>query len=66
MDDFEHYHGFAAHDIVSYIAKDAKIYDSYLTNSANNFKSSKLFSLKGLLPWDINKFNSMNKSKVFI
>ena len=39
LDDFEHYHGFAAHDIVSYIAKDAKIYDSYLTNSANNFKS---------------------------
>jgi len=39
LDDFEHYHGDAVHDIIGYIATDADIYDSYLTTSKNNFKS---------------------------
>ena len=39
LDDFEHYHGDAVHDIINYVAKDATIYDSYLTTAKNKFKS---------------------------
>lgn len=39
LDDFYNYHGHAVHDIIKYVAPNAAIYDNYLTNTANNFKS---------------------------
>ena len=39
LDDFAHYHGYAVHDIVSYIAPNASIYDTYVTTAKNTFKS---------------------------